>query len=98
MIVKSFARIHETNLKKQGMLPLTFADPKDYDRISGHDKISIVGLKTLAPGTPLKLQVKPADGKPAFEVTVNHTFNDEQIQWFKAGSALNLMKQKLAKA
>lgn len=98
MIVKSFARIHETNLKKQGMLPLTFADPKDYDRITGHDKVSIVGLKTFAPGKPLSLKVTPADGKPAFEVTVNHTFNEEQIQWFKAGSALNLMKQKLAKA
>lgn len=98
MIVKSFARIHETNLKKQGMLPLTFADPKDYDRITGHDKVSIVGLSTFAPGKPLKLKVKPAGGKPEFEVPVNHTFNEEQIQWFKAGSALNLMKQKLAKA
>ncbi len=68
MIVKSFARIHETNLKKQGMLPLTFADPKDYDRITGHDKVSVTGLATFAPGKPLKLKVKPADGKPEFEV------------------------------
>jgi len=92
IIVKSFARIHETNLKKQGMLPLTFADPKDYDRISGHDRLSILGLSDLQPGKPLKVLVKPAGGKAPFEITVNHTFNEEQIDWFKYGSALNRMK------
>ncbi|OQR81126.1 aconitate hydratase, mitochondrial precursor [Achlya hypogyna] len=92
VIVKSFARIHETNLKKQGMLPLTFANPADYDKITGNDKISIVGLDKFAPGKPLTLKVTPASGA-AFDITVNHTFNDEQIEWFKHGSALNLMKK-----
>ncbi|ETV82706.1 aconitate hydratase, mitochondrial [Aphanomyces astaci] len=92
VIVKSFARIHETNLKKQGMLPLTFANPSDYDKISGNDKVSIVGLDKFAPGKPLTLKVTPPSGK-TFDVVVNHTFNDEQIEWFKNGSALNLMKK-----
>jgi aconitate hydratase len=92
VIVKSFARIHETNLKKQGMLPLTFANPADYDKISGNDKISILGLGDFQPGKQLTLRVEPASGSP-FEIKVNHTFNDEQIQWFKNGSALNLMKK-----
>ncbi|CEO99132.1 unnamed protein product (mitochondrion) [Plasmodiophora brassicae] len=90
VIVKSFARIHETNLKKQGMLPLTFADPADYDRISGTDKISILGLANFKPGVPLDVAVKKADGTE-FKFKVNHTFNEGQIEWFKAGSALNLM-------
>eukprot|EP00752_Nemacystus_decipiens_P016773 g15010.t1 len=89
---QSFARIHETNLKKQGMLPLVFDKPSDYDRISGKDKVSIKGLDTFAEGKPLTLEVKPAGGGAAFDIQVNHTFNDEQIDWFKAGSALNLMK------
>jgi aconitate hydratase len=93
VITKSFARIHETNLKKQGLLPLTFANPADYDRISGHDRVSIVGLKDFAPGKPLTLRVHPHDGRAAFDVQVNHTFNEEQISWFKAGSALNRMKE-----
>ncbi|KAF2073913.1 hypothetical protein CYY_004767 [Polysphondylium violaceum] len=92
IIVKSFARIHETNLKKQGILPLTFANPADYDKISGDDTISIVGLKDLAPGKPLTLKVKSAKGTE-FDVTVNHTFNEGQIEWFKAGSALNFIKK-----
>jgi aconitate hydratase len=91
VIVRSFARIHETNLKKQGMLPLTFANPGDYDKITGNDKISIVGLDSFTPGKPLTLKVTPKSGTP-FDVTVNHTFNEEQIEWFKYGSALNLMK------
>jgi len=97
IIVKSFARIHETNLKKQGMLPLTFAESKDYDRISGHDTVSILGLKSFAPGKNLTLRVKrEADGS-TFEIPLKHTFNEGQIEWFKAGSALNLMaaKQKM---
>lgn len=96
VVVKSFARIHETNLKKQGMLPLTFANPADYDKITGNDKVSILGLKDFQPGKPLTLRVAPASGAAAFDVTVNHTFNEEQIEWFKNGSALNLMKKKNA--
>ncbi|GAB1607528.1 aconitate hydratase, mitochondrial-like [Argonauta hians] len=90
IIVKSFARIHETNLKKQGMLPLTFDDPADYDKIQPTDRISILGLKTFAPGKPLSCEVKHADGSTdTFQL--NHTFNEGQISWFKAGSALNRM-------
>jgi aconitate hydratase len=95
IIVKSFARIHETNLKKQGMLPLTFVNPADYDRISGADAVDLVGVTTLAPGSKLTLRVHPASKAAAFDVPLKHTFNAEQIEWFKAGSALNAMKQKL---
>merc|ERR1712194_815622 len=97
IIVRSFARIHETNLKKQCMLPLIFADPADYDKITGNDKISILGLAGLAPGKPLTAKVKPGAGGDAFDVTLNHTFNDEQIAWFRAGSALNQMKAAMTK-
>jgi aconitate hydratase len=90
VIVKSFARIHETNLKKQGLLALTFANPADYDKISGNDSISIIGLKDMAPGKPVTAIVKKADGSH-FEIKLNHTFNEGQIGWFKAGSALNLI-------
>ncbi|MEW5302867.1 MAG: hypothetical protein WDW36_005608 [Sanguina aurantia] len=90
IIVKSFARIHETNLKKQGMLPLTFADPKDYDAISPSDKMSILGLQSFAPGKTLTVEGKRLDGT-TYSFTVNHTYNDNQISWFKAGSALNAM-------
>ncbi|KAL4647849.1 aconitate hydratase, mitochondrial [Arapaima gigas] len=92
IIVKSFARIHETNLKKQGLLPLTFADPHDYDKIRPDDKISITGLKKFAPGKPLKAVIKHSDGSQD-TITLNHTFNETQIQWFQAGSALNRMKE-----
>lgn len=90
VIVKSFARIHETNLKKQGVLPLTFADPADYDKINPADKISILGLKTLTPGVPLTAKFTKADGS-SYEIKLNHTLNQGQIEWFKAGSALNLL-------
>ncbi|GAM20552.1 hypothetical protein SAMD00019534_037270 [Acytostelium subglobosum LB1] len=93
IIVKSFARIHETNLKKQGILPLTFANPADYDRITGDDVVSIVGLKTLAPGKPLKMIVKNAKSGNEFEVVLNQTMNEGQIEWFKHGSALNFIKK-----
>jgi len=93
IIVRSFARIHETNLKKQGVLPLTFVDPKDYDRVSGNDKISILGLKTFAPGKNLTVRVKKPNGQ-TFEFPVAHSFNQNQIEWFKAGSALNVMAAK----
>jgi len=96
IIVKSFARIHETNLKKQGMLPLTFANPADYDKIAHNDKVDIVGLTTFTPGKPLTLRVHKAAGG-SVEIALNHTFNEEQIDWFKAGSALNRMRQVLAK-
>jgi aconitate hydratase len=90
IIVKSFARIHETNLKKQGMLPLTFANPAEYDRVREDDRVSILGLAMLAPGVPLTLVLKHSDGS-AEQVELTHTFNENQIEWFKAGSALNLI-------
>ena len=90
IITKSFARIHETNLKKQGMLPLTFANPADYDKVREDDKASIVGLTMFAPGVPLRLMLKHSDGT-VDECLLNHTFNDNQIKWFQAGSALNLI-------
>ncbi|XP_061088277.1 aconitate hydratase, mitochondrial [Conger conger] len=92
IIVKSFARIHETNLKKQGLLPLTFADPQDYDKILPNDRISIIGLKSFTPGKPLTAVIKHSDGRQD-SVQLNHTFNETQIEWFQAGSALNRMKQ-----
>jgi len=91
IIVKSFARIHETNLKKQGLLPLTFADPSDYDKIKPGDKISLTGLKNLAPGEPVKGIIKHASGKQT-NFLLNHTLNEQQIKWFEYGSALNYMK------
>eukprot|EP01094_Clydonella_sp_ATCC50884_P029278 TRINITY_DN910_c0_g1_i1.p1 TRINITY_DN910_c0_g1~~TRINITY_DN910_c0_g1_i1.p1 ORF type:complete len:778 (-),score=325.54 TRINITY_DN910_c0_g1_i1:358-2691(-) len=94
IIVRSFARIHETNLKKQGVLPLTFDDPADYDRIDPEAHVSI-GLGSFQPGKQLKLHVKNANGEE-FDVPLNHTFNENQIQWFKAGSALNFMKEQNA--
>ena len=90
IIVKSFARIHETNLKKQGMLPLTFDHPADYDKIQEDDKVSIKGLTELAPGSQLKLVIKHKDGNQD-EAVLNQTMNEAQIKWFKAGSALNLI-------
>jgi aconitate hydratase len=90
IIVRSFARIHETNLKKQGVLPLTFADPKDYDKIMEEDKVDIIGLDKLSPGDPVKMIVKHKEGKTD-EILLNHTMNETQIKWFKAGSALNLI-------
>lgn len=97
IIVKSFARIHETNLKKQGMLPLTFADPSDYDKIQPTDKISLKNLNSLAPGKAVECEIKHKDGK-VDRILLNHTLNDLQITWFKAGSALNRMKEIAANA
>ncbi len=91
VLVKSFARIHETNLKKQGMLGLTFANPADYDKIQEDDTIETVDLTSFAPGKPLTLKFTHKDGS-ADTVVCNHTYNDAQIGWFKAGSALNLIK------
>lgn len=92
VIVKSFARIHETNLKKQGMLALTFANPADYDKIREDDLLDLVGLTTFSPGVPLKLVLRHADGTQE-TILLNHTFSESQIEWFKAGSALNLIGQ-----
>ena len=91
ILVKSFARIHETNLKKQGMLALTFANPADYDLIQENDVIDINGLTTFAPGKSLEVVFHHADGT-SHTLVANHTYNEGQIEWFKAGSALNLIK------
>lgn len=91
VIVKSFARIHETNLKKQGMLGLTFANEADYDKIKEDDTFNFVDLVDFAPGKQLTLEIVHADGSKE-EIKLNHTYNDQQIEWFKAGSALNLIK------
>eukprot|EP01110_Echinostelium_bisporum_P001252 TRINITY_DN12_c0_g1_i1.p1 TRINITY_DN12_c0_g1~~TRINITY_DN12_c0_g1_i1.p1 ORF type:complete len:771 (+),score=389.20 TRINITY_DN12_c0_g1_i1:401-2713(+) len=96
IIVKSFARIHETNLKKQGMLPLTFANPADYDRIPTDARVSLLGLTELTPGKQLTAKISPKSGSP-FEIKLNHTMNEGQIEWFKSGSALNHMARAFAK-
>lgn len=92
ILAKSFARIHETNLKKQGLLALTFKNKADYDKIQENDKISVIGLKTFAPGSTLTILVKHANGS-ADEFKATHTYNDLQIKWFKAGSALNTLRK-----
>lgn len=94
IIVKSFARIHETNLKKQGMLPLTFADPADYDKIRPDDKVTLTGVTELAPFSQVTCTVTHKDGS-SDSFPLNHTFNDLQINWFKNGSALNYMKSQM---
>jgi aconitate hydratase len=91
VIVKSFARIHETNLKKQGMLGLTFSNEADYDKIKEDDTFNFVDLTAFAPGKPLTLEIVHANGSKE-TITLNHTYNASQIEWFKAGSALNLIK------
>lgn len=91
IITKSFARIHETNLKKQGLLPLNFKNPADYDKINPDDRIDILGLTEFAPGKNLVMRVHPKNGEP-WDCELTHTFNKEQIEWFKAGSALNKIK------
>ncbi|CUQ65202.1 aconitate hydratase [Candidatus Nitrospira inopinata] len=90
VIAKSFARIHETNLKKQGILALTFADPKDYEKIEQQDRISVTGLRELAPGKPVTVTVHKADGQ-TYTIQANHSMTGQQIEWFKAGSALNAL-------
>jgi aconitate hydratase len=95
ILVRSFARIHETNLKKQGVLPLTFADPEVYDQIEENDRLSFLDLANLTPGKPVYCEIVKPDGeKIAFEA--NHTMNDEQIGWFRAGGALNIIRQRTA--
>jgi aconitate hydratase len=89
VIARSFARIHESNLKKQGLLALTFEDPADYDRIRVDDRISLVGLKDMAPGKPVECRIRHADGTSE-TLHLNHTFSASQLEWFRKGSALNL--------
>lgn len=91
ILVKSFARIHETNLKKQGMLAITFADPADYTKIHENDVIDVEGLTSFAPGKQLKVVLHHEDGSTE-SFPVNHTYNEQQIEWFKAGAALNLIR------
>ncbi len=91
VLVKSFARIHETNLKKQGMLALTFVNKADYEKIQENDSINIIGLTTFSPGTSLTLLFKHSDGTQD-EIKANHTYNAQQIEWFKAGGALNIIR------
>jgi len=92
IIVKSFARIHETNLKKQGMLPLTFNNKADYDLVRPDDKVALVGLDSFAPGSQIQCVLSHSDGS-SDTILLDHTFNEQQIDWFKAGSALNRMKE-----
>ena len=94
VLTRSFARIHETNLKKQGMLALTFANPADYDKIQEDDTIDLIDLTEFAPGRQLTLILHHADGSED-TVKANHSYNHAQIEWFKAGSALNLIRQQL---
>ncbi len=96
ILVKSFARIHETNLKKQGMLGLTFANPSDYDKIMEDDSFDIIGLTSFAPGKPLTIIANHTNGSKD-EIVVNHTYNKAQIGWFKAGAALNIIAEQAGK-
>lgn len=96
ILVKSFARIHETNLKKQGMLAITFADKADYDKVQEDDIIDIIGLTTFTPGMSMTVVLNHKDGSKD-EITVNHTYNEQQIEWFKAGGALNVIRAEMGK-
>jgi aconitate hydratase len=97
VLVKSFARIHETNLKKQGMLALTFVNAEDYDKIQEDDTFDFINLENFAPNTPLQIQITHADGTTD-TILANHTYNEQQIGWFRAGSALNLIAEEAKKA
>jgi aconitate hydratase len=97
IVARSFARIHETNLKKQGVVPLTFADPADYDRIEEDDRLGTEGLADLAPGQPVTVTVTKPDGE-TWTFEGNHTFSPEQIEWFKAGSALAMIRRQIEAA
>ncbi|HXW02645.1 MAG TPA: aconitate hydratase, partial [Nitrosarchaeum sp.] len=93
VIAKSFARIHETNLKKQGILALTFDNQNDYDKIKENDRISIVGLNNLKPASLVSCIIHHEDGKKE-EISLNHSYNNFQLEWFRAGSALNVLRSK----
>ncbi|MGQ0809855.1 MAG: aconitate hydratase, partial [Nitrospiraceae bacterium] len=90
VLTKSFARIHETNLKKQGILALTFSDPKDYEKIEQNDRLSVSGLNGLAPGKPVQVTIHKTDGR-TLTIQANHSMTEQQLAWFKAGSALNAL-------
>jgi aconitate hydratase len=92
VLVKSFARIHETNLKKQGMLGITFNNENDYDLIEEDDLFDFIDLKNFSPGKQLTIKIKHKDGSEDI-ILANHTYNDQQIEWYKEGSALNLIKK-----
>jgi aconitate hydratase len=91
VMVKSFARIHETNLKKQGMLALTFANKEDYNRIQEDDNLDVMGLIAFTPGQSLQVVLNHADGSTE-TIEANHSYNAQQIDWFKAGGALNVIR------
>ena len=93
ILARSFARIHETNLKKQGLLPLTFADPAAYELIGEDDRITILDLFSLAPETPVRCRLAKPDGSHV-EFICAHTFSAEQLEWWKAGSALNVIRRR----
>ena len=95
VLVRSFARIHETNLKKQGILPLVFENPADYDKIEETDRISITGLQNLAPGQPVDVILHHANGTDEI-IVCRHSLSADQIEWFKAGAALNLIARQSA--
>ena len=95
MIARSFARIHESNLKKQGLLALTFADPNDYERLRASDRISLLGLAQLAAGKPVTCRLAHADGTEE-TLQLRHSYSERQLQWFRAGSALNTITEKPA--
>jgi len=92
ILVKSFARIHETNLKKQGMLALTFNDPSDYDKILEDDLFSFIDLDEISPGKTINMEIQHSNSNIDI-INCNHTYNDKQIAWFRAGSALNLIRE-----
>jgi aconitate hydratase len=96
VVVRAFARIHETNLKKQGVLPLTFADPADYERLRRDDRVTLKGLDKLAPGQPVSMEIHHADGQTE-TISLRHTLTADQIGWFMAGSALNLIRSRTAR-
>ena len=93
VIARSFARIHETNLKKQGILALTFTNQNDYDLIGEQDRISVIGLESLGANKPVQVVITNPEGE-AVNIETNHSMSEDQIEWFKAGSALNLIRQK----
>jgi aconitate hydratase len=94
ILARSFARIHETNAKKQGLVPLTFADPDTYDQIDEHDRINVLDLPPV-PGRDVRCQIVKPDGS-VIDFQAHHTFSEEQVEWFKAGSALNIVRAKVA--
>ena len=93
VITRSFARIHETNLKKQGVLPLTFSNPADYDKIRADDRLNLLNLQALTPNGTVICRIDHADGSKE-QIELKHSLDAEQIEWFKAGSALNVFAQR----